>query len=172
MWSLRRPDRHHRLFGSYLRRKSCATAPALVSEGAFSLIETCISISLSALVMSSMTHVFLSCLHIQTVDTAFEERLAMVESAERMLAWDCHATKTVSEWPGNLVLSFADGTTYHYYIDANGVLVRTQVGGGTAVIADDVTLFQPTYSKDLITVRLMIRGGEEEDVSYATLENL
>lgn len=136
------------------------------------MIEVCVAIALSAVVLTAITHIFVSCLNLQVMDNQFEERLAMVDSIERILAWDMHATSTVSYWPGNLEVSLVNGTTYHYYIDGNGLLVRSQLGGGTAVIAGGVASFQPSYDGHIVKISFTVEGGTEEDVSYTTLASM
>ena len=97
------------------------------------------------------------------------ETAAMWNNASRVLREDVHAASTLNISAGVLNLKEADGRVFRYVVNPSGQLVRTQSGGGTAVVAVGVTAMSGTALNQVLSLRLVFQGGFSGDLVVSPL---
>ncbi len=97
------------------------------------------------------------------------ETAAMWNNASRVLREDVHGASTLNISAGALILQEADGRVFRYVVNPSGQLVRTQSGGGTAVVAVGVTAMSCTALNQVLSLRLVFQDGFSGDLVVSTL---
>ncbi|KPV43243.1 hypothetical protein [Alicyclobacillus ferrooxydans] len=92
---------------------------------------------------------------------------AMWNSAARVVREDVHSAKTVQSVPGGMDVSEADGRVYRYQVNTSAELVRTQVGGGTSVLAVGVQAMAASVDVYGVKVTLQFADRSSEQL-YTT----
>jgi hypothetical protein len=97
------------------------------------------------------------------------ETAAMWNNANRVLREDVHAAHTMDAKPGGLTIWEANGKVFRYAVNGSSQLVRTQAGGGTAVVAVGVSALDCSAEKRVLTVRLVFQDGFSGTLVVGTL---
>ncbi|MCL6598463.1 MAG: prepilin-type N-terminal cleavage/methylation domain-containing protein [Alicyclobacillus macrosporangiidus] len=137
----------------------------------FTLLEAVVALTLSAALATVLARTWIALGLGARAMTATAEEEAVWWNARRVLAADLHTAVQASADTAGLRLVTADGRVYRYTVNSQGQLVRTAVGGGTAVIAVGVASASFTVSSG-VDVRLSFRSGVERTWYAATLAGI
>lgn len=129
------------------------------AQQAFSLIEVCFAIALSAVLVVASTALFVNAHFLFTRSSEILEDSAMTMSCARMLRQDIHAASSSSFLGDSLILYEINSKRYIYSVNAEHQLVRYQYGGGTAVISAHVQQMSVAQSGGIVLVTIQLDDG-------------
>lgn len=128
-------------------------------DGAFSLLEVVISLVLSSLLLSAALGLFhhLEQGTAKLVLSADDTYQAAV--MERMLASDIHTAVQCTDAANRLVVTTYNGSSFQYWLNASGQLVRVGQTGGTAVLSANIQSWHVTVDRGMISVTVAWQDG-------------
>lgn len=141
-------------------------------DNAFSLVEVMISFFVSTIIISLMMRFLLTTYMSLTIVAGREEGLAMLDNARRVILEDVHASTKQTIHNGALQLQFQNGVQYVYTLSRNHQLIRTRLGGGTAVLAIHLASVSFVIEPLMVRIHMALDSGEAEDDAFATLSGV
>ncbi|RIV29151.1 hypothetical protein D2Q93_00820 [Alicyclobacillaceae bacterium I2511] len=97
------------------------------------------------------------------------ETNAQWESVERVMAVDIHQALSIHPLKTSLDITTISQLQYHYGVNAHGQLVRTQVGGGTAVLCTGLKDVNFALDSATITIGGEFVNGSKREAAYTAL---
>lgn len=88
----------------------------------------------------------------------------MVDNLVRTVEMDVHAANGGSVFLSELVLQEMSGVQYTYFVNSSNQLIRSQAGGGTAVISAHVKSVQASVDDGIVNVTATWLNGKEVTV--------
>lgn len=133
------------------------------------LLEMLFNLSLAALLLSLMTQAVVSLSKGEQSLVNLVQTDTMWASASRVIREDVHAATRIQPEPGGFLAIECDSRTFQYSVNAADQLVRTQVGGGTAVLAVGVSSINCDVSSTGMTVTLVFEDGSTDSLFVTSL---
>lgn len=158
-----------------MKNRACSYGSQASLEGqpnGFSLLEVVLSIGLGALVLTSTLSVALTLISGTHQWLGMLEVSSMSANLQRVMAQDIHCSSSAGFMYNQLTLTSLDGKNFRYFVNQEGQLIRVQVGGGTAVLAEGIATFHVSLSGKLVKLDVSYKSGRTEELVYSTAEAL
>ncbi|WP_067617589.1 hypothetical protein [Alicyclobacillus acidiphilus] len=120
--------------------------------------------AISTVVLTVIGAMFVNCrlVYLQLSDQL--ESTSMVDNLVRTVEMDVHAANGGSVFLSELVLQEMSGVQYTYFVNSSNQLIRSQAGGGTAVISAHVKSVQASVDDGIVNVTATWLNGKEVTV--------
>ncbi len=136
----------------------------------FSLLETVIVFNLVSVLAVMVTGWMLTLRTAEETWLVRTETTAQWESLERVIAVDVHKSLNVNvSATTNLDLTTVNHLKYHYGVNSRGQLVRTQLGGGTAVLCTGLKKVSFILDDGMVIVEGEFTNGSKREAAYDSL---
>lgn len=87
---------------------------------------------------------------------------------ERMLASDIHTAAECTDAANRLVVTSYNGSSFQYWLNTSGQLVRVGQTGGTAVVSANIQSWHVTVERGIIDVTVAWQDGVSRRFVWAT----
>lgn len=141
-------------------------------ESGLSLLEVMVSLSLTALLLGCLGQMLVTFWggYGTVADLMDYETIGL--AMDRTWIQDIHSAVSVGIYDSTMDLSVTNGTEYRYWVNADGQLVRVQLGGGTTVMAVGVASMKPEFKNGEVICLVTFLNGYQQLVSGTPLNTL
>lgn len=129
------------------------------AQAGFSLIEVCVSIALMSICVVVGISALLTVWQLNQHQSIDLEDDAMIQHAQQTIGQNIHGSTRVAFFNQELFVSMVDGRQFTYYVNQNDQLIRTQEGGGDAVIAAHVVQLNANVQGAMVHLQLQLADG-------------
>jgi prepilin-type N-terminal cleavage/methylation domain-containing protein len=130
-----------------------------LAQAGFSLIEVCLSIALASICIVVGVSGLLTVWQLNQHQSINLEDDAMFQHALQTIGQDIHGSTRVAFYNQELFVSMADARQFTYYVNQQDQLIRTQAGGGDAVVAAHVVQLNADVQGAMVHLQLQLADG-------------